>query len=187
MRQNPPSPSCLPQGLPHRSVPMPYASGCLHNVDDHEQPGPCSRSGEPEIAASSPRERDFCATPHTCLPSSSPRSSSPTEETARSSVTGRRYALVCHRRLCSDTSEFRITVSVSAQFRLVMHYLSEMSEEQTLVMYSGHPMGLFPSLPSSPRAIITNGMVTDQHASSTCIPVSCKAPPPPSPFPSGHS
>ena len=49
------------------------------------------------------------------------------------------------------------------QFCLVMHYLSEMTEEQTLVMYSGHPMGLFPSLPSSPRAIITNGMVTVQH------------------------
>uniref|UniRef100_A0AAZ3R1X4 Urocanate hydratase n=1 Tax=Oncorhynchus tshawytscha TaxID=74940 RepID=A0AAZ3R1X4_ONCTS len=47
-----------------------------------------------------------------------------------------------------------------AQFRLVMYYLSEMTEEQTLVMYSGHPAGLFPSLPSSPRAIITNGMVT---------------------------
>lgn len=47
------------------------------------------------------------------------------------------------------------------QFRLVMNYLSEMTEEQTLVMYSGHPMGLFPSLPSSPRAIITNGMVTN--------------------------
>lgn len=121
----------------------------------------------------------------TCLPSSSPRSSSPTEETARSSVTGRRYALVCHRRLCADASDFRITVSASVQFRLVMHYLSEMSEEQTLVMYSGHPLGLFPSLPSSPRAIITNGMVTDQHASSACIPVSCKAPLPP--LPSGHS
>lgn len=49
------------------------------------------------------------------------------------------------------------------QFRLVMHYLSEMSEEQTLVMYSGHPLGLFPSLPSSPRAIITNGMVKAQN------------------------
>ncbi|KAG7251880.1 hypothetical protein CRUP_013639 [Coryphaenoides rupestris] len=47
-----------------------------------------------------------------------------------------------------------------AQFCLVMHYLSDMTEEQTLVMYSGHPMGLFPSLPCSPRAIITNGMLT---------------------------
>ena len=53
-----------------------------------------------------------------------------------------------------------VCVWVWVQFRLVMHYLSEMTEEQTLVMYSGHPMGLFPSLPSSPRAIITNGMVT---------------------------
>ncbi|XP_043979297.1 urocanate hydratase [Gambusia affinis] len=52
-----------------------------------------------------------------------------------------------------------------AQFRLVMRYLSEMTEEQTLVMYSGHPMGLFPSLPSSPRAIITNGMVIPNYSS----------------------
>ncbi|KAG7283227.1 hypothetical protein CRUP_004969 [Coryphaenoides rupestris] len=51
-----------------------------------------------------------------------------------------------------------------AQFRLVMHYLSDMTEEQTLVMYSGHPMGLFPSLPCSPRAIITNGMLTVLNA-----------------------
>uniref|UniRef100_A0A8C5H7S3 urocanate hydratase n=1 Tax=Gouania willdenowi TaxID=441366 RepID=A0A8C5H7S3_GOUWI len=50
-------------------------------------------------------------------------------------------------------------------FHLVMHYLSEMTEEQTLVMYSGHPMGLFPSLPSSPRAIITNGMVIPNYSS----------------------
>lgn len=40
-----------------------------------------------------------------------------------------------------------------------MHYLSEMTEEQTLVMCSGHPQGLFPSSPSAPRAIISNGMV----------------------------
>uniref|UniRef100_A0A7N6A851 Imidazolonepropionate hydrolase n=1 Tax=Anabas testudineus TaxID=64144 RepID=A0A7N6A851_ANATE len=52
-----------------------------------------------------------------------------------------------------------------AQFLLVMHYLSQMTEEQTLVMYSGHPMGLFPSLPSSPRAIITNGMVIPNYSS----------------------
>uniref|UniRef100_A0A672YZZ7 Urocanate hydratase n=1 Tax=Sphaeramia orbicularis TaxID=375764 RepID=A0A672YZZ7_9TELE len=52
-----------------------------------------------------------------------------------------------------------------AQFRLVMHYLSEMTEEQTLVMYSGHPAGLFPSLSSSPRAIITNGMVIPNYSS----------------------
>lgn len=41
-----------------------------------------------------------------------------------------------------------------------MHYLSTMTEEQTLVMYSGHPMGLFPSSPSSPRVVITNGMAS---------------------------
>lgn len=46
------------------------------------------------------------------------------------------------------------------QFWLVLRYLSEMSEEQTLVLYSGHPLGLFPSAPSAPRAVITNGMVT---------------------------
>lgn len=40
-----------------------------------------------------------------------------------------------------------------------MHYLSEMTEEQTLVMYSGHPLGLFPSHRNAPRLIITNGMV----------------------------
>jgi len=45
------------------------------------------------------------------------------------------------------------------QFRLAMHYLSEMTEEQTLVMYSGHPQGLFPSPQRAPRVVITNGMV----------------------------
>ncbi|XP_064154534.1 urocanate hydratase isoform X1 [Anguilla rostrata] len=52
-----------------------------------------------------------------------------------------------------------------AQFWLELHYLSEMSEEQTLVMYSGHPLGLFPSLPSSPRLVITNGMVIPNYSS----------------------
>lgn len=47
----------------------------------------------------------------------------------------------------------------SFQFWLVMHYLSEMTEEQTLVMYSGHPLGLFPSHQRAPRLVITNGMV----------------------------
>ena len=46
-----------------------------------------------------------------------------------------------------------------AQFWIVMNYLSEMNDFQTLVMYSGHPLGLFPSSPSSPRCVITNGMV----------------------------
>merc|ERR1719244_2181882 len=46
-----------------------------------------------------------------------------------------------------------------------MKYLCTMSEEQTLVMYSGHPMGLFPSSPSAPRAIITNGMVIPNYSS----------------------
>ncbi|XP_063048527.1 urocanate hydratase-like [Engraulis encrasicolus] len=52
-----------------------------------------------------------------------------------------------------------------AQFLLVMHYLSQMTEEQTLVMYSGHPLGLFPSLPASPRCVITNGMVIPNYSS----------------------
>lgn len=46
-----------------------------------------------------------------------------------------------------------------SQFLLTMKYLSEMTEEQTLVMYSGHPAGLFPSSPSAPRVVVTNGMV----------------------------
>merc|ERR1712156_235020 len=52
-----------------------------------------------------------------------------------------------------------------AQFRLVLHYLSVMTDEQTLVMYSGHPMGLFPSSVNAPRAIITNGMVIPNYSS----------------------
>ncbi len=46
-----------------------------------------------------------------------------------------------------------------AQFLLTIQYLSMMEEDQTLVLYSGHPMGLFPSLPMAPRCVITNGMV----------------------------
>lgn len=52
-----------------------------------------------------------------------------------------------------------------AQFWLVMHYLSEMTEDQTLVMYSGHPLGLFPSHPGAPRLVITNGMVIPNYSS----------------------
>ncbi|KAJ7359058.1 Urocanate hydratase [Desmophyllum pertusum] len=52
-----------------------------------------------------------------------------------------------------------------AQFWIAMHYLSEMTEEQTLVMCSGHPQGLFPSSPSAPRAVITNGMVIPNYSS----------------------
>lgn len=52
-----------------------------------------------------------------------------------------------------------------AQFHLAMHYLSQMTEQQTLVMYSGHPMGLFPSSPAAPRVIITNGMVIPNYSS----------------------
>ncbi|XP_075430717.1 urocanate hydratase isoform X2 [Ascaphus truei] len=52
-----------------------------------------------------------------------------------------------------------------AQFWLVMHYLSEMTDEQTLVMYSGHPLGLFPSHSGAPRVVITNGMVIPNYSS----------------------
>ena len=52
-----------------------------------------------------------------------------------------------------------------AQYRLVMKYLSEMTEEQTLVMYSGHPLGLFPSTPEAPRVVVTNGMVIPNYSS----------------------
>ncbi|MEZ4649027.1 MAG: urocanate hydratase [Candidatus Eisenbacteria bacterium] len=52
-----------------------------------------------------------------------------------------------------------------AQYLLTMKYLAEMTEEQTLVMYSGHPLGLFPSHRDAPRVIVTNGMVIPNHSS----------------------
>ncbi|XP_066285375.1 urocanate hydratase-like [Branchiostoma lanceolatum] len=52
-----------------------------------------------------------------------------------------------------------------AQFLLTMQYLSEMTEDQTLVMYSGHPAGLFPSHRGAPRVVITNGMVVPNYSS----------------------
>jgi len=51
-----------------------------------------------------------------------------------------------------------------AQYRLTMKYLSEMTEEQTLVMYSGHPMGLFPSHKDAPRVVVTNGMMIPNYS-----------------------
>ena len=51
-----------------------------------------------------------------------------------------------------------------AQYRLTMKYLSEMTEEQTLVMYSGHPLGLFPAHPDAPRVVVTNGMVIPNYS-----------------------
>lgn len=50
------------------------------------------------------------------------------------------------------------------QYRLVMKYLSEMTDEQTLVMYSGHPLGLFPSHKNAPRVVVTNGMVIPNYS-----------------------
>lgn len=51
-----------------------------------------------------------------------------------------------------------------AQFRLTMKYLAEMTDEQTLVMYSGHPLGLFPSHIDAPRVVVTNGMVIPNYS-----------------------
>ncbi len=52
-----------------------------------------------------------------------------------------------------------------AQYLLTMKYLSEMSEDQTLAMYSGHPMGLFPSHKDAPRIVVTNGMMIPNYSS----------------------
>lgn len=52
-----------------------------------------------------------------------------------------------------------------AQYLLTMKYLSEMTDSQTLVMYSGHPLGLFPSSPEAPRVVVTNGMVIPNYSS----------------------
>lgn len=51
-----------------------------------------------------------------------------------------------------------------AQYRLVMQYLANMTDEQTLSMYSGHPMGLFPSHKDAPRVVVTNGMVIPNYS-----------------------
>jgi len=52
-----------------------------------------------------------------------------------------------------------------AQYRLTMKYLATMTDEQTLVLYSGHPMGLFPSHKDAPRVVVTNGMVIPNYSS----------------------
>ncbi|MDX1940336.1 MAG: urocanate hydratase, partial [Saprospiraceae bacterium] len=51
-----------------------------------------------------------------------------------------------------------------AQYRLTMKYLAEMNDEQTLVLYSGHPLGLFPSHREAPRVVITNGMMIPNYS-----------------------
>ena len=51
-----------------------------------------------------------------------------------------------------------------AQYRLTMKYLSEMTDDQTLVIYSGHPLGLFPSPKDAPRLVVTNGMVIPNYS-----------------------
>jgi len=50
------------------------------------------------------------------------------------------------------------------QYLLVMHYLSKMTDQQTLVLYSGHPLGLFPSHPDAPRVVVTNGMMVPNYS-----------------------
>jgi len=51
-----------------------------------------------------------------------------------------------------------------AQYLLTMHYLSEITEDQTLAVYSGHPMGLFPSHSNAPRVVVTNGMMIPNYS-----------------------
>ena len=51
-----------------------------------------------------------------------------------------------------------------AQYLITMKYLSEMTEEQTLVLYSGHPLGLFPSHKNAPRVVVTNGMMIPNYS-----------------------
>jgi urocanate hydratase len=51
-----------------------------------------------------------------------------------------------------------------AQYRLCIKYLAEMTDQQTLVLYSGHPLGLFPSHPEAPRVVVTNGMVIPNYS-----------------------
>lgn len=51
-----------------------------------------------------------------------------------------------------------------AQYRLTMKYLAQMTDEQTLVMYSGHPLGLFPSHTNAPRVVVTNGMMIPNYS-----------------------
>ena len=54
---------------------------------------------------------------------------------------------------------------IGRSIRLVMKYLCEMEDDQTLVMYSGHPLGLFPSSIDAPRVVVTNGMVIPNYSS----------------------
>ncbi|SVB43281.1 uncharacterized protein METZ01_LOCUS196135, partial [marine metagenome] len=54
-----------------------------------------------------------------------------------------------------------------AQYLLTMEFLSKMREDQTLVMYSGHPLGLFPSNSESPMVVVTNGMVIPNYSSQS--------------------
>jgi len=68
-------------------------------------------------------------------------------------------AINCHKTCIDALDGIMPCLHVCMQFWLVMHYLSRMTDEQTLVLYSGHPLGLFPSNRHAPRAVITNGIV----------------------------
>ena len=83
--------------------------------------------------------------------------------------------LMIHNNLDNDVAQFphqSITYGGNgsvfqnwAQYRIVMKYLCEMEDDQTLVMYSGHPLGLFPSSTEAPRVVVTNGMVIPNYSS----------------------
>lgn len=91
-----------------------------------------------------------------------PKSSLHMEATVQSSRTG---TLIASFRLGIVVHTVTRFHSCRAQYRLVMKYLSEMTQEQTLVLYSGHPMGLFPSHADAPRVVVTNGMVVWNYSS----------------------
>jgi len=75
------------------------------------------------------------------------------------------YAVAQHPHELSHTAEMALSFQNWAQYRLTMKYLAEMTDEQTLVLYSGHPMGLFPSHPDAPRVVVTNGMMIPNYSS----------------------
>ena len=65
---------------------------------------------------------------------------------------------------CCDKQDFEVNITILnlffcfvLQFWIAMHYLSIMTEDQTMVLYSGHPMGLFPTSPHAPRVAVTSG------------------------------
>ena len=143
-----------PQGVPNRPVPRQMqARGCNH-AHDHEQPGPPGCPGNDMTTPSllyhlhsyPPILHHISTHTHTILhPSLFPPSLN-------------KCCLQFPHELVTYGGNGQV-FSNWVQFLLTMHYLSLMEWDQTLVMYSGHPMGLFPSHPEAPRCVITNGMV----------------------------